>query len=116
VEDVDLSKSVFARLRGVHYDYREDHPHADRYRDWDREARRGTTGRLGLIYEDVAEAAPEWVYEIDGMKAVSYEGMLPDLIGDYISLRAEVLRLRDEVADLKKAKPRRKAAPKGDEG
>lgn len=54
-------------------------------------------GRMGFIYEQVAEEAPHFAYLADGMEAVAYEGMLPDFMAWAV---ATIRDLRDRVDQL----------------
>lgn len=66
-------------------------------------------GRFGFAYEDLADNpdTEHWAYDANGMKAVSYEGMLPDFIGFGTAaiqeLYQEVQALRERVKTLEMA-------------
>lgn len=54
-------------------------------------------GRMGFGYEQMAEVAPHYTYVVDGMEAISYEGMLPDFMAWAV---ATIRGLRDRVTQL----------------
>jgi hypothetical protein len=54
-------------------------------------------GRMGFAYEQVAQVAPHFTYETDGMEAIGYEGMLPDFMAWAV---ATIRDLRDRVEQV----------------
>lgn len=96
VQDVDLEKAVFNRLRPIWFRYSKNHKYKDRWDDFD-EAVNPPTGRMGFAYEDLIDDYPQWCYLADGMEAIGYEDMLPDFMAWTV---AAIQNLMQRVAAL----------------